>query len=114
MLNIDIFPGAEVKAKNFPSAVTLALANGPTAPLGKGDPAIGPRLPSPAMLKTVIVIESPFAATRNLSSGVAASDIPTPPATPPVANGEPGTAVRTPVAGLIEKALTVLLPALAA
>src|SRR6266568_2125007 len=61
-----------------------------------------------------MVIDAPFAAIRNLSSGVAVSDIPTPSATPPVANGEPGTGVRAPVTGLIEKALTVLLPLLAA
>jgi hypothetical protein len=114
MLNIDIFPGADVTARNFPSDVTLAPAKGPEAPLGKGDPATGLRLPFAAMLKTVIVIDAPFAATRNLSSGVAVSDIPTPSPTPPVANGEPPIAVRTPVVGLIEKALTVLLPALAA
>jgi hypothetical protein len=65
------------------------------------------------MLKTVIVIDAPFAAIKNLSSGVAVNDIPTPSATPPVANGEPGRAVRTPVAGLMEKTLTLLLPLLA-
>jgi hypothetical protein len=114
MLNIDMFPGADVTARNFPSDVTLALANDPRAPLGNGDPATWLRLPLEAILKTVIVLEKPFAAISNLSSGVAASDTPTPSPTPPVANGEPGTAVRTPVAGLIEKALTVLLPTLAA
>jgi hypothetical protein len=114
MLNIDIFPGADVTARNFPSEVTLALANGPAAPLANGDPGTGLRLPFAAMLKTVIVIDDPFAAIRNLSSGVAVSDSPTGAPTPPVANGEPDTAVRTPVTGLIKKALTVLLPALAA
>jgi hypothetical protein len=66
------------------------------------------------MLKTVTVIDAPFAAIRNLSSGVAVSDIPMPAPTPPVANGEPEIVVRAPVAGLIEKALTVLLPVFAA
>src|SRR5262245_63127406 len=74
MLNIDIFPGADDKARNFPSDVTLALANDPKAPLGNGDPEIWVRLPFAAMLKTVIVCDNPFAAIRNLSSGVAVSD----------------------------------------
>src|SRR5262249_61591655 len=96
MLNIDIFPGADVIARNFRSNVALALTNGPAAPLGKGDPATGLRLPFVAMLKTVIVIDAPFAAIRNLSSRVAVSDIPTLPPTPPVANGEPEIVVSTP------------------
>src|SRR6266540_2214345 len=61
-----------------------------------------------------MVLDAPFAAIRNLSSGVAVNDIPTPSATPPVANGEAGTGVRAPVTGLIEKALTLLLLLLAA
>ena len=99
MLNIAIFPGADVTARNFPSGVTLALAKGPAAPLGKGDPGTGLRLPFAAMLKTVTVNDAPFAAMRNLSSGVAVSDTPTPAPTPPVANGEPEIVVRTPVGG---------------
>jgi hypothetical protein len=55
-----------------------------------------------------------LATIKKLSSGVVASDIPNPSAEPPVANGEPGTVVRTPVAGSTEKALTLLLPELAA
>jgi len=54
-----------------------------------------------------------FAAIRNFLSGVTVSDI-AEPAIPPVANGEPGKAVSTPVNGSIEKALTVLLAVLAA
>jgi hypothetical protein len=114
MLNIDMLPGADVNARKFPSEVTRALANCPVTPLGNGEPATWLRLPLAAILKTVIVNDEPLAAIRKLSSGVAASDIPTPSPTPPVAKGEPGTAVRTPVAGLIKKALTVLLPALEA
>src|SRR5262245_11630500 len=114
MLNIDMFPGADVTARNFPSDVTLAFTSGPAAPLGNGDPGTGLRPPFAAMLKTVIVKDDPFVAIRNLSSGVAVSDSPIPSATPPVGNGEPGTAVRTPLTGLIEKALMVSLPALPA
>jgi len=114
MPNIDILPGAQDTARNFPSGVTLALASGPPAPLGNGDPATWLSAPFAETLYTVIVIDAPLAAIRNLSSGVAANDIPTPSATPPVGNGDPGTDVRTPVAGLIEKALTLLLPLLAA
>jgi hypothetical protein len=55
-----------------------------------------------------------FAAIKKLSSGVVAKEIPAKSAEPPVANGEPGTVVRTPVAGSTEKALTLLLPELAA
>jgi len=114
MLNTDIFPGAQDIARNFPSEVTFALANAPPAPLGKGDPATWLSDPFAAMLKTVTVLDDPLAAIRNWSSGVAVNDIPTPPATPPVANGEPATAVSTPVVGLMEKTLTLLLPLLAA
>jgi hypothetical protein len=114
MRYIDIAPGADVTARKFPSDVTLALASGPAAPLGNGDPATWLRLPSAAIRKTVIVSDNPFVATKKLLSGVADSDIPIPSATPPVSNGEPGTGVGTPLEGLIEKALMVLLPALAA
>ncbi len=110
---MKIFPGAADTARNFPSEVTLALANPPLAPLANGDPATWLSAPFAATLNTVIVIDAPFAAIRNLLSGVAVSDVPIPSATPPVANGDPGTGVRTPVTGSIEKALTLLLPALA-
>jgi hypothetical protein len=59
-------------------------------------------------------IDDPFATIKNLSSGVVVNDMPIPAATPPVANGEPGTAVRIPVTGSIENALTLSLPLLAA
>jgi hypothetical protein len=45
---------------------------------------------------------------------VVVNDIPLKPATPPVAKGEPGTDVRTPVTGSIENALTLSLPPLPA
>src|SRR5262245_23157718 len=76
MLNIEIFPGADEIATNFPSEVTLALANGPAAPVAKGDPGTWLRAPFAATLKTVRVIDAPLAAIRNLSSGVAANDTP--------------------------------------
>ena len=82
--------------------------------LGTNPPFKGSRNYISDNLVPQIVIDAPFAATRNLSSGVAVSDTPTPAPTPPVANGEPGTTVRTPVDGLIKKSLTVLVPALAA
>src|SRR5262249_30687619 len=74
MVNILMFPGADVTARNFPSEVTFALASDPAAPLGNGDPATWLSPPFAAILKTVIVIDTPFAAIRNLSSGVAVSD----------------------------------------
>src|SRR5262249_18056014 len=94
--------------------VTLASASGPLAPLGNGDPATWLRAPLAAMLYTVMVIDPPFAAIRNLSSGVAVNDVPLPSATPPLAKGEAGTGVRAPVTAVIPKALTLLLPLLAA
>ena len=106
ILNMNI-AGTDVTARNLPSGVTLALAKAAPAPLEKGEPATWLSAPFAATLNTLIVIDAPFAAIRNLSSGVAVKDIPAAaPATPPVAKGEPGTEVRTPVTGLIEKALT--------
>src|SRR5215471_9858727 len=98
ILKTAMLPGDDVTARNLASEVTLALTNGPTAPLAKGEPATGVRAPLAAILKTLIVMEDPFATIRNLSSGVVVNDIPFPSSTPPVANGEPGTEVRTPVA----------------
>jgi hypothetical protein len=107
-------PGDADTATNFPSEVTFALANGPPAPLAKGDPATGLRAPFAATVNTVMFSDDPFATIRNLSSGVVVNDIPLKPATPPVAKGEPGTDVRTPVSGSTENALTVSLPPLPA
>src|SRR5436190_2443312 len=108
ILNIKMLPGDEDTATNFPSEVTLALTSRPVAPLANGDPATGLSAPLAATLNTVRFIDDPFATIRNLSSGVVVKDIPFKPATPPVANGEPGTDVRTPETGSIENALTLL------
>jgi len=112
MVNIKIDPASDT-ARNFPSEVALALISGPLALLANGDPGTGLKVPFVATLNTVIVFDVPFAAIRNFLSGVTVSDIPEL-AKPPVANGEPGKVVRTPVTGLIEKALTLLLVVLAA
>src|SRR5215469_16033452 len=116
MLNMDTaFRTGRATARNLPSGVTLMVAlvaSAPEPPKGNGDPATWLRAPFAAMLYTVMVV-SPFAATRNSSFGVVAKEIPALRLLP-MANGEPGTGVSAPVAGLIEKALTLLLRSLAA
>src|SRR5262249_23300829 len=113
MLYMDTVPAkGRATARKLPSRVTLIPAGIPAVLSGNGDPAPWVRAPFAAMLYTVF--DAPFAAIKNLSSGVTANEIPPPPAMPPVANGEPGTGVRTPVVGSTEKALTSLLKLLPA
>jgi hypothetical protein len=68
--------------------------------------------PFGAMLNTVMFAALGFPASKNWASGVTLNEMLLErPA--PVGNGEPGTDVRTPVAGLMENALTVSLKLLA-
>jgi len=67
------------------------------------------------MLKEVILSANGFPAIKNRPSGVTAKEIP-PEEGPELSkgNGEPGTGVRFPLLGSMEKALTSLLPLLEA
>src|SRR5262249_22108192 len=106
-------PGAttgDATIRNFPLGV-IFMPSG-ERPRANGDPGIAVRAPFAAMLYTLALLEVEFAAIRYLPSGVAARDIPFIP-DPPVAKGDPGTDVSTPVAGFIENALTLLLVLLA-
>src|ERR1039458_168965 len=84
-------------------------------PAGKGEPPTAVRLPSPAIVKTVTSFDPAFPAIRNLPSGVAANEIPLVLQSPPEPPfGKRPTRDKAPVVGLMEKALTSLLPLLEA
>ena len=84
-----------------------------TPPAANGEPEIGVRVPFVATLKTVMVFEPELLANKNWLSGVTPKEIPEPDA-PPVGNGDPGTRVSAPVAGSIEKTLTLFVCSFAA
>ena len=84
-------------------------------PAKKGEPRMAVSAPSAPMLKEVILSANGFPAIKNRPSGVTAKEIP-PEEGPELSkgNGEPGTGVRFPLLGSMEKALTSLLPLLEA
>ena len=88
-------------------------------PAKKGEPGTGVSEPSAPMLKDVMVSDHGLPAIKNRPSGVAAMAIPITNVKalqrlPELASGkgEPGTGVRVPLLGSMEKALTSLLPVL--
>src|SRR6185503_7886871 len=97
-------------ARNLPSGETLIPSG--TAPTANGEPEMGVSVPFAAMLKTVMLFDPELLANKSWLSGVTPSEIPEPGA-PPIGNGDPGTRVRTPVAGSIEKTLMLVVCSLA-
>jgi hypothetical protein len=110
MLNIPT-ASFEIRAtaRNLPSGETLMPSGVP--PAGKGEPGTGLSEPLAAMLNIVIVAALVLAATRNRPSGVEDNEMSL---TTPVAKGDPGTDVRVPAIGSIEKALMLDVEALVA
>jgi hypothetical protein len=107
-------PTASIETKatdrNLPSGETLMPSG--SDPAGNGEPGIDKSVPFAPMLKTAMLREPELLANKNRLSEVTPNEIPEP-AIPPVANGDPGTRLRAPVAGLIEKTLMLLLCSLA-
>jgi len=122
MLNIATLPPPALKAKlggkaadrNRLSGETLIPSMPPVDPTEKGEPATGVSEPLDAMLNAEIVSELSFEQNKNLLVGVTPRECPKKTLFPPARNGDPGTGVRNPVTGLIEKPLMVLLPLLLA
>src|ERR1051325_8671527 len=111
MLNIPTASSeTRATARNLPSGDTLIPSGIP--PAANGEPEMDVSVPFAAMLKTVMLFEPELLANRNWLLGVTPNEIPEL-GTPLVGNGDPGTGVRAPVAGSIEKTLMLLVCSLA-
>ena len=115
MPNIATLPNRPA-ARNLPFGDTFIPMGLP--PAKKGEPGTAVSEPSAPMLKDVILPDGALPAIKNCPSGVTAKEIPK---SKPLlglelsnGNGDPGTGVRFPLLGSMEKALTSLVTLLEA
>jgi len=115
MPNIPTLPNRPA-ARNLPFGDTFIPMGFP--PAKKGEPGTAVSEPFAPMLKDVILSDAGLPAIKNCPFGVTANEIPKSKSLLGLElsreNGEPGTGVRVPLLGSMEKALISLVPLLEA